>query len=89
MLQKSATIVTRCDDLQKTIDGYKNTDENETQFQKGMREFKKNAKDTLDTLTQYGYDELGQENLETLMRGLRYRDGKSGIWDPPRLDMID
>lgn len=35
-----------------------------------------NARDTLSELLSLGYDELGQKNLESLIRGLRVRDGK-------------
>lgn len=33
------------------------------------------ARDTLRDITSLGYGELGQSNLESLMRGLRARDG--------------
>lgn len=36
----------------------------------------KNARETLQLVTSLGYDELGQDNLDALIQGLRVRDGK-------------
>lgn len=51
--------------------------------------WEKNTNDTLRTLVWLGFDELGQENLDALMRWISTRDNQHWIWQTGQLDMTD
>lgn len=77
------------ENLGKLINKYETINEGPSKFGENMAAFDVNAGEALKRLTNSGYDELEQDNLEALMRALSVRDGKTGIWKNPEIDMND
>ncbi len=83
----------KMDILKNTINQFLET-ENQLKPYKDLDEanpnrFYTNASETLNILTYLGYDELGQENIDALLRGFNAGPGRTGVWKNPEIDMTD
>ncbi len=67
----------------------KNEKELNTITSPGASEFDETAEKTLSDLAILGYNELGQENLDKLIRWLSERDNNRWIWESGSIDMAN